>query len=98
MAVLKDKISKLISETGLTLQEISKLTGIDKSQLSRFKRGQFKKDSKNIKRLCEVLQKPQQIATEDAELILAVHDVWDGTLEGKQRLLAVLQSLKGWNS
>ncbi len=48
------KAARLLA--GHTLQEVSVRSGVNYTQLSRFERGGFKTRSKNVQKICMVLQ------------------------------------------
>lgn len=55
-ATLGRSIAQKKKNMGLTLAEISDSTGVDKSQVSRFCSGKFKRPSRNLQKVCDFLQ------------------------------------------
>jgi transcriptional regulator with XRE-family HTH domain len=95
-AKLREEIRRRLTEPGLSLAKLQKITGIDRSQLSRFRSGKFRRLSQNLRIVCRTLQIEIAIATPDPDLVHAVHAVWDGTPDGKRRLVALLKTLEDW--
>ncbi|WP_200273919.1 helix-turn-helix domain-containing protein [Luteolibacter pohnpeiensis] len=93
MGDLAKSIANAIESSGYSLADLSKMTGIHRSQLHRFRSGDFKRYSKNLSLLCKTLQIEDKNATIDRDLSLAAHSLWDGTLDGKKKLIRVLESL-----
>ena len=93
---LRARIINELRKPGVGIVEISERSGVHKSQVSRFKNGKFLRLSKNLARVCSVLQIALKSATCDNDLTLAVHEAWDGSSKGKERLLAILKTLKEW--
>jgi transcriptional regulator with XRE-family HTH domain len=61
------RLSIIFEESGLTQQAIAKDIGIDQGRISGFLAGKFKRNSKNLKKLCkyaEMLAKQNNLSTE----------------------------------
>lgn len=62
----------------MTLDDVAKMTGVDRSQISRFTHGRFKTASQNLQKVCKYLQIDAS-AFSNAESALPGHLL--GTLE-----------------
>lgn len=96
MNELQQKVSRILKESGHSLSELQSITGVHRSQLSRFRNGKFLTHSANLEKVLRVLQKSRNVAKRDEALIEAVHGVWDGTANGKRRLIRFLRTLGEW--
>ena len=93
---VRETIVKELNKPGLSLTRLAEVSGVHKSQVSRFKKGEFRRPSKNLLKVCEKLHICNFFATPDNDLTSAVHYAWDGSAAGKKRLLAILEALRGW--
>jgi transcriptional regulator with XRE-family HTH domain len=53
--MIRDQILQAMRDSGLTQREVSRVTGLDETMLSRFNRGQREMTFKSIDQLCERL-------------------------------------------
>lgn len=69
----------------LTLAQVSEMTGVDISQVARFRKAQFKRESPNLSAVCMFLgihvvgKKQHQSEVVPTLAIRALHAVWDGS-------------------
>jgi transcriptional regulator with XRE-family HTH domain len=70
------KISAAITEKmaikKLSQVEVARLTGLSQSQISRFRAGKFKRDSRNLKQLCQKLGVTIATPASDGQQVLHV--------------------------
>lgn len=84
-------------ERSLTLEQLGIATGIDKGQLSRFCRGQFIRESKNLRLLCKFLQislrPPDPSPALPKDIAAQVVSLWNRSDRHRDALVQVLQAL-----
>jgi transcriptional regulator with XRE-family HTH domain len=96
------KLRKEIVSWGLDISksqdEISAITGVSQSQVSKILSGNFKTVSPNVKKICEYasIQIYMNIDVDIPEEIKeAVLDLWDGSKESEKALVKTLKNMKG---
>lgn len=96
---VRKSLRDAVAASGTSYAAISKLSGVDESQVSRICRGQFKRLSENVVQICIALgvpmKSPVALSGTGAEqrLQAEILRVWDGTEEGALRLVRFLRSL-----
>lgn len=82
----------------LTQTQLAKELGIPQSQISRVLNGKTKRPNNTYFKLCNYLNKKiENVKSRDApiptEILQAVEEVWDGSLDHARALAAVIRSL-----
>lgn len=81
---------------GLTLAYVSKRTGVDVSQISRFRKAKFKRGSPNLSAVCAFLgidlehESPQISEITPVSAIQALQITWNGTAEHEKALAQLI--------
>ncbi|WP_223669848.1 helix-turn-helix domain-containing protein [Kangiella shandongensis] len=89
-------INETLRNQGISIDSLSKKTGVDRTQIWRFQKGRFKTYSKNLAIVCKFLS----IEVEDfvggkdqiSLLMETLHDVWDGSEEHACKITSLLRS------
>lgn len=96
---LKSDIRAALGQKGLRHADLAASAGVDVSQVSRICRGDFRRISENVMRICteleiEVPGAPRAQADPLARRLQAeVLNVWDKTPEGARHLMRLMQEL-----
>lgn len=94
------QLQKYLDDREITQENLAKAVKIDQSQISRIINGDFKKVSKNVKKLCEYAKidldsiKLHRNPAENPDLMEALSLVWNGTNKNAKALAKVIRSLK----
>lgn len=98
-----EKVRKTLRDaviaSGSSYAEISAISGVSQSQVSRICRGQFKRLSENVLQICIALGVPmkspvvQKSLRAEQRLQAEIVRIWDGSEEGALRLVRFLRSL-----
>lgn len=97
---ISKKVQKYITDSDVTQVELASLLAIDQSQISRIVNGDFKRISRNVKKICEYANIDLNFVienrnpAENTELMEAISLVWDGTRKKAHALAKVIRSLK----
>jgi transcriptional regulator with XRE-family HTH domain len=91
-------IRREVKRRGITQTELASLAQIHQSQISRILRGEFRRSSINLKKVCKCLAitEPSKARPSHAtaRLTQAVSDVWDGSKNGEKALVRLLSALR----
>lgn len=102
---IRDRIKARLSESGLKIAQIARMTKVDAGQVSRICRGEFRTLSSNVVQICNILDVEigghvQRQGNLDSRLVARLMDLWDGTPEDTLRLSQLLAQLtrlrRGW--
>ncbi|HSK74453.1 MAG TPA: helix-turn-helix transcriptional regulator [Pyrinomonadaceae bacterium] len=94
------QIQEYLEKEKITQKELARLAKVDQSQISRIINGNFRKVSKNVKRICKYAKvdldsvKENKNPAQNSELMEAISLVWDGTNKNAKALATVIRSLK----
>lgn len=96
-----DEVRKFLNDTKLKQREIERKTGVSQPQISRFKNGEFKEVSENLKKICKYAnikitqeEKINNNPADNAELMEALRFVWDGTEVKAKAISKIIRDLK----
>ena len=92
-----------MAHSGISQEELAREVGMHQSQVSRILRGEFRRLSPNLKKLClyarirvDSLGNGGQGRLASEELGKAVAEVWDGSKRHEKALIRVIRSLKAF--
>lgn len=93
-----EELRILIKHLRLTQEELSEAAGVSQGQVSRLISGKFKKPGIAYKKLCIYVSKTSatntnSILPDNAIILAAVTEVWDGSIEQANKLAKVIRSL-----
>ena len=103
---LKDQLSRLRDEKGLTYAAISQLARVHPSQVWRICAGEFHTKSNNVVQVCKVLGiETETITGSDVsddpswrQLEQSLRNLWDQTPKGAQQITRILEALESLRS
>lgn len=91
-----EKIRAEVKSRNITQAELGKMADIHQSQVSRILRGEFRRPSTNVIKVCKSLGislKPDERTENSLPLTDAIHSIWDGTKSGEASLIRLLRAL-----
>lgn len=95
-------IREYMTEAGVNQEQLSEHTGVHQSQISRFRRGKFRRWSPNLETICDYAKIDLSgeefgytTKIENTELLNAIGEVWDRTERNAKVLAKIIRSLKG---
>lgn len=93
-----EELRILIKHLRLTQEELTEAAGVCQGQVSRLIAGKFKKPGEAYKKLCIYVSRASAAnanATlpDNAIILAAVAEVWDGSIEQANKLAKVIRSL-----
>lgn len=93
---LQSLINEKIRNQSVSLDKISKETGVDRTQIWRFQKGHFKTFSNNLATICKYLSINRQDFMEGRDqvsiLLETLHEVWDGSEEHAYKITNLLRN------
>ncbi|AHF02395.1 hypothetical protein THIAE_09665 [Thiomicrospira aerophila AL3] len=97
VAVIRKELIAWATNITDVQKDISMVTGVSQSQISKILSGNFKTVSPNVKKICEYAN--IQIYSNDRvqlsqELKEALMDLWDGSKESEKALVKTLKNMK----
>ncbi|MCR4522152.1 helix-turn-helix transcriptional regulator [Bosea sp. 47.2.35] len=101
LELLSKKIRASFDASGSSLAEIARIAGVDASQVSRIRSGQFKTLSHNLVQVCralgvEIPRREAKTAKRNASWALAeasMRKIWDETPEGAKAITRMLDAI-----
>lgn len=97
---LHERISRARSRSNLTQADLSKMSNVHASQISRICAGQFKTFSNNVVQICKVLkvkvprlEEEEDMDAEWAKAYASLRRIWDETAEGAATIRRVLDAI-----
>lgn len=97
---ISEKLRKYLEDSDITQEKFAKKVNVDQSQISRILNADFKRISKNVRKVCKNAKidldskKGESNPAESPELMNALSLVWDGTDKKAKALAKVIRSLK----
>lgn len=90
------RLKLAVESKEIGLKAISDATGVHISQVSRILSGQIKRRSKNVEKICKFAKFGSQAphtTKNEAILMAAVKDLWDGTDDHAMALTSLLKAI-----
>lgn len=93
------QLQKFIVDNKVSQEIVANATNTNQTQVSRIKNGDFKRITKNVKRICDYANIDLNFTREkinpaqNLELMAAISEVWDGTDKKALALAKVIRSL-----
>ncbi len=91
---ISNAINKALKDRRMNASALAKKTDIHKTQISKFKRGLFKRYSSKLQQVCNELQIDIiQSPLPELQINRAINDIWDGTTQHADKITKLIREI-----